>query len=98
MVSVLHARSRFTTMATRKYRKRRKKGGGGDAALTVTLQPGEVPTDEELEAEAKAIDAETQGRYELAKKDEMSLSTLQHMSPRARVKTRPVPPEEQQVL
>jgi len=46
----------------------------------MTLQPGEVPTDEELEAEARALDEETQGKYELAKKDDLSLVTLQHMS------------------
>jgi transcription termination factor Rho len=46
--------------------------------MTVTLQPGEVPTDAELEAEAAAIDDD--GKYEIAKKDELSLSTLQHMT------------------
>ncbi|MEE8458398.1 MAG: Rho termination factor N-terminal domain-containing protein, partial [Phycisphaerales bacterium] len=46
--------------------------------MTVTLQPGEVPTDAELEAEAAAIDED--GKYEIAKKDELSLSTLQHMT------------------
>ncbi len=67
-------------MATRKYRKRRNKKNIDDgAALTVTLQPGAVPSDEELEAEAAAIDKETQGKYELAKKDELSLSVLQRM-------------------
>ncbi|MHC4129338.1 MAG: transcription termination factor Rho [Planctomycetota bacterium] len=67
-------------MATRKYRKRRKKSGPSDAALTVTLQPGEVPSDEQLEAEAAAIEDESQGRYELAKKDDLSLSALQRMT------------------
>jgi transcription termination factor Rho len=67
-------------MATRKYRKRRKKPSSADAALTVTLQPGEVPSDEQLEAEAAAIADESQGRYELAKKDDLSLSTLQRMT------------------
>ena len=46
--------------------------------MTVTLQPGEVPTDAELEAEAAAIDDD--GKYELAKKDDLSLTTLQHMT------------------
>jgi transcription termination factor Rho len=46
----------------------------------MTLQPGEVPTDEELEAEARALEEETQGKYELAKKDDLSLATLQHMA------------------
>ena len=68
-------------MATRKYRKRRnKKPNSGSASLTVTLEPGEVPSDEELEAEARAIDDETQGKYDLAKQDEMSLTVLQKMS------------------
>ena len=70
-------------MATKKSRRRRKRSGSGGpsaAYAAVTLQPGEVPTDEELEAEAAALDEETQGRYELAKKDELSLATLQHMS------------------
>ena len=48
----LIARSAHTIMATRKYRKRRKKSSAADAAMTVTLQPGEVPSDEQLEAEA----------------------------------------------
>jgi transcription termination factor Rho len=69
-------------MATKKSRRRRKRssGPGQSAAYTVTLQPGEVPTDEELEAEAAALEAETQGRYDLAKKDDLNLATLQHMS------------------
>ena len=46
--------------------------------MTVTLQPGEVPTDAELEAEAAAIDSD--GKYELAKQDDLSLTTLQHMT------------------
>ena len=67
-------------MATRKFRKRRKKPGGVPAAMTVTLQPGEVPSDAELEAEAQAIGDDTHGRYELAKKDDFSLAALQRMS------------------
>ncbi len=67
-------------MATKKSRRRRKRSGASDSALTVTLQPGEVPTDEELEAEAAALEAETQGRYDLAKKDDLNLAALQHMT------------------
>jgi transcription termination factor Rho len=69
-------------MATpRKYRKRRNKKTNSDGAtMTVTLQPGEVPSDEELEAEAQAIEDDTQGKYDLAKKDDLSLTTLQKMS------------------
>jgi len=65
----------------KKTRRRRKKGSRQrqGAAATVTLQPGEVPSDEELDAEAKALDKETQGRYDQAKKSEMSMATLQHM-------------------
>ena len=48
--------------------------------MTVTLQPGQVPSDEELEAEAAALEEETQGKYERAKKDELSLASLQKMS------------------
>jgi len=70
-------------MATKKSRRRRsKKGSGGSSATaTVTLQPGQVPSDEVLEAEAKALEEETQGKYDLAKKDDYSLAKLQHMSP-----------------
>jgi len=66
-------------MATRKYRKRRKKGPSSEAVMTMTLQPGEVPSDEELEAEAAAIADEAQRKYELAKKDDLSLAALQRM-------------------
>ena len=47
--------------------------------MIVTLTPGSVPTDEQLEAEAAALDAEIQGKYELAKKDDLNLSALQKM-------------------
>jgi transcription termination factor Rho len=67
-------------MTTKKSRRRRKRGGHPHMVPTVTLHPGEVPSDEELEAEAAALDQETQGRYDLAKKDEFSLAALQHMS------------------
>ena len=57
-------------------------GGGGpyQAAAVVTLNPGEVPSDEQLEAEAQALDAEAQGKYDLAKKDDLDLTALQHMN------------------
>ncbi|MHC4220308.1 MAG: transcription termination factor Rho, partial [Planctomycetota bacterium] len=67
-------------MATRKYRKRRKKTSPSDTAMTVTLQPGEVPSDEQLEAEAAAISDDSQTKYEEAKKDDVSLATLQRMN------------------
>ncbi|MHC5004937.1 MAG: transcription termination factor Rho [Planctomycetota bacterium] len=66
-------------MATKKTRRRRKKPGGPQIA-TVTLQPGEVPSDAELEAEAAAIADELQGKYDLAKKDDLNLAALQHMT------------------
>ncbi len=67
-------------MATRKYRKRRKRPASSDAMLTVALQPGEVPSDAELEAEAAAIDDELDGKYELAKHDDLSLTALRKMT------------------
>jgi transcription termination factor Rho len=66
-------------MATKKSRRRRK-SPKPMAAMTVTLQPGEVPSDAELEAEAAALEDELQGKYDLAKKDDLSMATLQHMS------------------
>ena len=41
-------------MATKKSRRRRSKSRA-PSAMTVTLQPGEVPTDAELEAEAENL-------------------------------------------
>jgi len=71
-----------------KKRRRRKKGGGGggnnNAATVMTLQPGEVPTDEQLEVEAKALekelDAKTQKKFDDAKKDGFDLASLQALS------------------
>jgi len=64
----------------KKTRRRRKRSTthAPAAAGTVMLQPGDVPTDEELEAEAAALEAELDGRYELAKKDDLDLAALQH--------------------
>ncbi len=71
-------------MAAKKSRRRRKRPGGSGGSTPhqniVTLQPGEVPTDEELEAEARALENELQDKYDLAKKDDLSLGTLQHMT------------------
>jgi hypothetical protein len=67
-------------MAQKKSRRRRKKPSSSHAEMfAVALQPGEVPTDEELEAEAAALEEETQGKYDLAKKDDLSIAKLQHM-------------------
>jgi transcription termination factor Rho len=69
-------------MSSKKSRRRRNKDGMRRMPYTtaVMLQPGEVPTDEQLEAEAQALDIETQGKYDLAKKDGLDLAALQHMS------------------
>jgi transcription termination factor Rho len=71
-----------------KKRRRRKKGGGGggnsNSATVMTLQPGEVPTDEQLEVEAKALekelDAKAQKKFDDAKKDGFDLASLQALS------------------
>jgi transcription termination factor Rho len=70
----------------RRRRKSRGNGGGGAPTMTVTLHPGQVPSDEQLEAEALALDAESQGKYDLAKKDDLDLTALQHMSGEALLK------------
>ena len=68
-------------MATnKKARRRRKQPRSGPSAITMTLQPGEVPSDQDLEAEAAALEEELQGRYDLAKKDELNLAALQQMT------------------
>ncbi|MHC4833220.1 MAG: transcription termination factor Rho [Planctomycetota bacterium] len=63
-------------------RRRRKSGGSGPAvptAATMTLAPGSVPSDEQLEAEAKALEASGK-KYDVAKKDALDLASLQRMS------------------
>ncbi len=67
-------------MATKKYRKRKKNRHGDSPIMTVTIQPGEVPSDADLDAEAAALADDTDARYEQAKKDDISLAKLQHMS------------------
>jgi transcription termination factor Rho len=75
-------------MSSKKSRRRRNNKGGGGGRIgggmpftaAVTLQPGEVPSDEQLEAEAQALDVEAQVRYDLANKDDLDLAALQHMS------------------
>jgi transcription termination factor Rho len=44
------------------------------------LAPGAVPSDEQLEAEAIALEQEIQGKYDIAKKDDLNLALLQKMS------------------
>ena len=67
-------------MPMKKYRKRKKKGHGSGQMMTVTIQPGEVPSDADLDAEAASLPQETDERYEQAKKDDISLAKLQHMT------------------
>ena len=66
-----------------KKRRRRKKTGGNGGFATMSLKPGEVPTDEELEAEAASLDVKlteaAQKKYDKAKKDGFDLSALQPM-------------------
>ena len=65
----------------KKRRRRKKPGGGGIGSMT--LNPGEVPTDEELEAEVAALDEKltkaAQKKYDEAKKEGYDLAALQHM-------------------
>ena len=69
-----------------KGRRRRRRGGSsggfpsGIAAPPVAVLPGTVPSDEQLEAEAAQLEAELQERWDEAKKDELDLGALQHMS------------------
>jgi transcription termination factor Rho len=66
-------------------KRRRRKGNrnteGGMSAMT--LKPGEVPTDEELESEAASLDTKlteaAQKKYDKAKKEGYDLTALQHM-------------------
>ncbi len=66
-----------------KKRRRRKKTGGNGGFATMSLKPGEVPSDEELEAEAASLDskltAAAQKKYDKAKKEGYDLAALQHM-------------------
>jgi len=66
-----------------KKRRRRKKSGGSGGTGSMTLNPGEVPTDEELEAEVAALDEKltkaAQKKYDEAKKEGYDLAALQHM-------------------
>ena len=64
-------------------RRRRSKSGGGNsnpAQPTITLAPGSVPTDEQLELEAAELEKEAQGRYDLAKKKDLDLAKLQKLT------------------
>ena len=46
----------------------------------MTLAPGSVPTDEQLEEELKELEKKTKGKYDFAKNDDYNLPTLQKMT------------------
>ncbi len=78
-----HSSNKSSNMASKKSRRRRSRKDQSDptrSALTVTLEPGQVPSDEELEREAAALEEEIQGRYNEAKRDDLNLATLQKMT------------------
>jgi len=67
-----------------KKRRRRKKSSSSNGGISsMTLSPGEVPTDEELEAEVASLDEKltkaAQKKYDEAKKEGFDLRALQHM-------------------
>ena len=68
----------------KKRRRRKKPGGKGGGVAVMTLQAGQVPTDEQLEEEAKQLekelDSKTQKRFDDAKKDGYDLASLQSLS------------------
>jgi transcription termination factor Rho len=68
-----------------KRRRRRKGGSGGPPGLSpqqaaAITTPGALPTDEQLEMELQELEAELKGKYDVAKRDDMTLGTLQKMS------------------
>ncbi|MBT4768744.1 MAG: transcription termination factor Rho [Phycisphaerae bacterium] len=70
----------------KKRRRRNSKGKpGGNAAIpVVTLEPGSVPTDEQIAEESQALesslDKKTRAKYEKAKKDGLDFAVLQKLS------------------
>ncbi|MEY3027767.1 MAG: hypothetical protein RLZZ238_2664 [Planctomycetota bacterium] len=61
-------------------------GGGGSGERpqrplvpSVRLEPGQMPTDEQLAAELAEIEKELEGKYEVAKKDDLNLAKLHKM-------------------
>ena len=73
-------------MSSKSNRRRRRKGGGGGqpgggpipTGAMMTLPPGSVPTDEQLEQEAAELESSGK-KYEAAKKDSLNLAALQKM-------------------
>jgi transcription termination factor Rho len=55
-------------------------GGGGSWAPTITLTPGSVPTDEQLELDLKELEESSGGKVKAAKKEDLDLAGLQKMS------------------
>jgi len=72
------------TMSSKSSRRRRRKGGGqgfqGPPVSVMTLPPGAVPSDAQLEAEALALEESAGAKYEVAKKDSLNLAAMQRMS------------------
>ena len=70
----------------RKGGRRRRKGGGPGGprgprpSYTVTLAPGDVPSDEQLEREAETLETQSQEKFDEAKKDAVNLAALQKMN------------------
>ncbi len=58
-------------------------GGGGGTAMYAPpsgpLGPGSLPSDEQLEAEAAELSEKLQGKYKVADKEELNLSSLQKL-------------------
>ncbi len=72
-------------MSSKSNRRRRRKGGGGfgsggPAVAVMQLPPGALPSDEQLELEAAELEKEAKGRYEVAKKGDLDLASMQRMS------------------
>ena len=65
----------------KKRRRRKKSTSQSPAVPVVMLEPGSVPTDEQLAQEAKeleaSLDAKTRAKYEKAKKDGLDAAVLQ---------------------
>ena len=63
---------------SKKRRRRKKSPGNAPAVPVVTLEPGSVPTDEQLAEEARelesTLDKKTRAKYEKAKKEGLDLS------------------------
>ena len=85
-----HRSSRKQQMA-KKRRRRKKPAGSVPAVPVVNLEPGSVPTDEQLAEEAReleaSLDAKTRAKFDKAKKDGLDHAVLQKMSAGDLIKT-----------